>query len=64
MKVKLAVQVMSKTVSSALKRHYGNGEADETAKLCEYERKQNELLALYRSPNDPRFQLLENVFLK
>ncbi len=35
MKVKLAVQVMSKTVSLALKRHYTTGEADETAKLCE-----------------------------
>ena len=80
MKVKLAVQMMSKTVSIALKRHYGTGEADETAKLCEmvndffdclnvrsmheHERKQNELLAPYRSPNDPRFEWLENVFLK
>jgi hypothetical protein len=35
MKVKLAVQVMSKTVSLALKRHYTTGEADETVKLCE-----------------------------
>ena len=63
MKVKLAVQVMSKTVSLALKCHYGTGEANETAKLCqmvnyffhcckvrsmdEYERKKNQLLAPY-----------------
>ena len=80
MKVKLAVQVMSKTVSLALKRHYTTGEADETAKLCEmvnnffdclnvrsmheHERKRNSLLAPYRSSNDPRFEWLENVFLK
>lgn len=35
MKVRLAVQVMSKTVSLALKRYFTEGEADETAKLCE-----------------------------
>ena len=80
MKVKLAVQVLSKTVSLALKRHYATGEADETAKLCEmvnnffdclnvrsmheYERKRNQLLAPYRSRDDPRFEWLENVFLK
>ena len=35
MKVSLATQVMSKTVSLALKRYYTKGEADETAKSCE-----------------------------
>ena len=80
MKVNLAIQVLSKTVSLALKRFYTAGEADETAKLCEmindffdclnvrsfheYERKRNPLLAPYRSCTDSRFQCLENVFLK
>ena len=35
MKFKLAVQVMSKTVSLVLKHHYSTGEANETAKLGE-----------------------------
>ena len=80
MKVSLATQVMSRTVSLALKRYYTNGEADETAKLCEmindffdclnvrsfheHERKRNALLAPYRSTTDSRFDWLENVFLK
>ncbi len=80
MKVNLAVQVMSKTVALALKRFYTTGEANETAKLCEmindffdclnvrsfheHQRKRNELLAPYRSITDPRFEWLENVFLK
>ena len=80
MKVSLAAQVMSKTVSLALKRHYTTGEADETAELCEMindffdclnvrslhenERKRNALLAPYRSDTDSRFEWLENVFLK
>lgn len=80
MKVSLATQVMSKTVSLALKRYYTEGEADETAKLCEmindffdclnvrsfheHERKRNPLLAPYRSNTDPRFEWLENVFLR
>ena len=67
-------------MSLALKRHYGTGEADEIAKLCkmvndffdclnarsmhEHERKKNQLLAPYRSPNDQRFEWLKNVFLK
>lgn len=74
MKVSLATQVMSKTVSLALKRYYTNGEADETAKLCEmindffdcldvrsfheHERKRNALLAPYRSNTDSRFDWL------
>jgi hypothetical protein len=80
MKVSLAAQVVSKTVSMALKRHYTTAEADETAKLCamindffdclnvrslhEHERKRNALLAHYRSVTDSRFEWLENVFLK
>ena len=80
MKVHLAVQVMSKTVSLALKRYFTEGEADETAKLCEmtndffnclnvrsfheHKRKRNALLAPYRSSTDVRFDWLENVFLK
>jgi hypothetical protein len=80
MKVSLATQVMSKTVSLALKRYYTKGEADETAKLCEmindffdclnvrsfheHERKRNALLAPYRSTTDSRFEWLENVFLR
>ena len=63
LKVSLATQVMSRTVSLALKRYYTNGEADETAKLCEminnffycfnvcslheHERKRDALLAPY-----------------
>ena len=35
MKVNLAVQVLSKTVALALRRHFASGEADETAKFCE-----------------------------
>ncbi|XP_028394454.1 uncharacterized protein LOC114518646 [Dendronephthya gigantea] len=80
MKVSLATQVMSKTVSLALKRYFHEGDADETAKLCEmvndffdclnvrsfheHERKRNMLLAPYRSSTDVRFDWLENVFLK
>ena len=80
MKVSLAVQVMSKTMSLALKQYFAEGEADETAKLCEmindffdclnvrsfheHERKRNVLLAPYRSSTDFRFDWLENVFLK
>ena len=77
MKVSLATQVMSRTVFFALKRYYTNGEADETAKLCEmindffdclnvrpfheHERKRNTLLAPYRSTTDSRFDWLENI---
>lgn len=62
-KVSLAVQVMRKTMSLALKRYVAEGEADETAKLCEmindffdcldvrsfheHERKRNAMLAPY-----------------
>ena len=35
MKVNLAVQVLSKTVALAPRRHFASGEADETAKFCE-----------------------------
>ena len=35
MKVSLAVQVLSKTVALGLRRHYPDGQADETAKFCE-----------------------------
>ena len=35
MKVSLAVQVLSKTVALGLRRHYSDGQADETAKFCE-----------------------------
>ena len=35
MKVRLAAQVLSNTVGTALRRHYPNGEGDETAKFCE-----------------------------
>jgi hypothetical protein len=78
MKVSLATQVMSKTVSLALKRYYNKGEADETAQLCEmindffdclnvrsfheHKRKRNALLAPYQSTTDSRFEWLENVF--
>ena len=80
MKVSLATQVMSKTMSLALKRYFSEGDADETAKLCdmindffdclnvrsfhEHQRKRNLLLAPYRSSTDARFNWLENVFLK
>ena len=80
MKVSMAVQVLSNTVSQALQRHYPSGEAQETAKLCkmmndffdcmnvrsttEYQRKRNALLAPYRSTDDERFDWLQNVFLE
>ena len=80
MKVSLAVQVMSNTVSLALQRHYSTGEASETAKLCkmmndffdcmnvrstsEHLRKRNSLLAPYKSTSDNRFDWLQNTFLK
>ena len=35
MKVSLAVQVLRKTVALGLRRHFPNGQADETAKFCE-----------------------------
>ena len=79
MNVSLAVQVMSKTMSLALKQYFAKG-VDETAKLCEminelfdylnvwsfheHGRKQNALLAPYRSSTDFRFDWLESVFLK
>ena len=80
MKVSMAVQVLSNTVSQALQRHYPSGEAQETAKLCkmmndffdcmnvrsttEYQRERNALLAPYRSTDDERFDWLQNVFLE
>ena len=80
MKVSMAVQVLSNTVSLALQRHYPTGEASETAKLCkmmndffdclnvrstsEHIRKRNPLLAPYKSTNDNRFDCLKNTFLK
>ena len=63
-----------------LKGYFTEGEADETAKLCEmtndffdclnvwsfheHERKRNALLAPYRSSTDVQFDWLENVFFK
>ena len=34
-KMNLDVQLLSKTVALALRRHFASGEADETAKFCE-----------------------------
>ena len=69
-KVRLAAQVLSNTVVTALRRHYPNGEGEETAKFCEmvnkffdcrntrstteHTRKWNECLAPYSSLDDWR----------
>ena len=79
MKVRLAAQVLSSTVATALRQHHLNGEAEETAKFCEmvnkffdclntrstteHTRKRNESLAPYSSLDDWRFEWLRNVFL-
>ena len=79
MKVRLAAQVLSSTVATALRRLHLNGEAEETAKFCEmvnkffdclntrstteHTRKRNESLAPYSSLDDWRFEWLRNVFL-
>ncbi len=79
MKVRLAAQVLSNTVATALRWHHPNGEAEETAKFCEmvnkffdclntrstteHTRKRNESLAPYSSLDDWRFEWLRNVFL-
>ena len=79
MKVCLAAQVLSNTVGTALRRHYPDGEGEETAKFCEmlnksidclnirstteHTRKRNECLAPYSSLDDWRFAWLQNVIL-
>ena len=78
MKVNLAPQVLSNSVSLALRRHYPNGEAKQTAKFCEmtnksfdclisrstteHASKRNNFLASY-SKVDERFEWLQNSFL-
>ena len=80
MKVKLAAQTLSQTVAVALRRHYKEGEAEETAKLCEminkffdclnvrstteHSKKRNPSLAPYSTLNDERFKWLEDTFLR
>lgn len=80
MKVKLAVQILSKSMAEALRRTLPIDEVAETAKFCEllndffdccnvrsleeYTRKRNILLAPYRNTNDQRFSWLKNTFLQ
>ena len=80
MKVKLAVQVFSNTISIVLKQNFPGGEADETAKFCsmvngffdcanvrsqtEHVMKRNDFLAPYRSATNERFVWLKDVFIK
>lgn len=77
MKVKLAVQVLSNTVSVVLKHNFPGGEADETAKFCsmvntffdcanvrsrtEHVKKRNNFFC---STTDERFSWLKDVFIK
>ena len=79
MTVKYAAQVLSKTVSVAL-RKFGGESTTETATFCtlmgcffdcfntrhqdEGSRKRKTFLAPYKDQNDERFDWLENVFLK
>ena len=79
MTVKFAVQVLSNTMSTILKK-FGPKEATETAKYCffldkffdclnvrhpdEHIRKRKPFLKPYTSEEDPRFDWLENSFLK
>jgi hypothetical protein len=78
MKVKLAVQVLSKSVAIAL-RETGNEEVTGTAEFCEmmngffdctnvrslteYQRKKNPFIMPYESPEDERLTWLKDVFL-
>lgn len=80
MKVRLAVQILSKSMAQALRRSLPNEEVAETARFCEtmndffdccnvrsleeHKQKRNAFLAPYRSENDPRFTWLKNTFLK
>ncbi len=79
MRVKLAVQVLSSSMAKVLKA-YGPDEASGTATFCEYmdkffdcanvrntqehHHKQKAALRPYESLEDPRFEWLENRFLK
>jgi hypothetical protein len=79
MKVKLATQVLSRSVALALEES-GNSDVLETAELCrmmndffdctnvrslrEHERKRNELIKPYTAVDDDRFCWLRDVFLK
>ena len=79
MKVNLAVQVLSKSMAEALKRSMPP-EVSETAQFCELmnnffdccnvrsineqPRKQNQMLAPYKSCNDERFTWLTQTFIK
>ena len=79
MKVNLVVQVLSATVSNVLST-YSGPECSATAKFCsmmnsffdclsvrcttEGKIKRNNLLLPYTSPDNERFNWLENVFLK
>ena len=79
MKVKLAVQVLSNTVSIVLKQNFPGGEADETAKFCsmvngffdcenvrsqtEHVMKRSDFLAPYHSATNERFVWLKDVFI-
>ena len=79
MTVKFAVQVLSNTMSTVLEK-FGPKEATETAKYCffldkffdclnvrhpdEHIRKRKPFLKPYTSEEDPRFDWLENSFLK
>ncbi|CAB4003821.1 Hypothetical predicted protein [Paramuricea clavata] len=79
MKVKLATQVLSRSVALALEES-GNSEVLGTAEfcrmmndffdctnvrsLCEHERKRNDLIKPYTAVDDDRFDWLHDVFLK
>ena len=80
MKVNLAAQTLSNSVAVALRHHYPEGDAEETAKFCEminkffdclnvrstteHSRKRNPSLAPYTAVDDQRFEWLQNTFLK
>ena len=79
MNVRLAAQTLSATTASVLKTYYGE-DTSETALFCENmdnffdalnmrntsegDRKRKNFLKPYRNIDDPRFDWLQNVFLK
>ena len=78
MNVRLATQVLSKTVANILYSYYPQ-ETHKTAEFCEFmdnffdllnvrnqtegDRKKKEFLKPFTSPNDPQFDWLKDVFL-
>ena len=79
MNVRLAAQTLSATTASVLRTYYGD-DTSETALFCENmdnffdplnvrntsegDRKHKNFLKPYRNIDDPRFDWLQNVFLK